>query len=456
MVFLFVVLKIKLMNKIIFLTLFLAIYSSMAQSIKGKINQVKNTEIILTGYDGFTKKELAKTTTDSLGNFTLVYPKNYIGAASLEIKSVKNYLVILLNHENFSLQWTNHNDFKTLRFINSAENNALSKAMIINQDAEDKLAALKYLLPLYKTFPIKKEWIEHEIKYQEAQFSYFLKQLPSNSYAKYYLKIRKIISDFPITANQYPNRISTQENEFKNIDFENNKLWNSGLLEGLFDGFYQLMETYKNITEITNHTNSGTNSWLTSLDVNPLRKQEIAEYCFKKLEKRSQFSAAEYLALKMLNQSNCKLDEKRTSLFEQYRKMAIGNTAPNIILNLNTKKSLESIDSKYKLVIFGASWCPNCQTDYPKLVNIYKFLKDTYQVEIIYISIDTNFDEYTNYYKNAPFLTYCDSRGWDTPAAKNYFVFATPTYFLLDKELKIMAKIQSPEHLEAWLKSKNK
>jgi hypothetical protein len=33
-------------------------------------------------------------------------------------------------------------------------------------------------------------------------------------------------------------------------------------------------------------------------------------------------------------------------------------------------------------------------------------------------------------------------------------VFATPTCILLDKELKIVAKIKSPEHLQAWLEAK--
>ena len=103
---------------------------------------------------------------------------------------------------------------------------------------------------------------------------------------------------------------------------------------------------------------------------------------------------------------------------------------------------------------FRASWwCPNCQTDYPKLNQSYKNLKDTYGLEIVYISIDTDKNAFETYYKDALFITHCDTQGWETQAAKDYHIFATPTYILLDKNLKIVAKINTPEHLEAWLQA---
>lgn len=135
--------------------------------------------------------------------------------------------------------------------------------------------------------------------------------------------------------------------------------------------------------------------------------------------------------------------------------MGIGNTAPNISLENKhdrTKlKDLKNINSNYKLVVFGSSWCPSCQTDFPKWKENYAALKEKYDLEIVYISIDTDKSAFDEYYKEAPFKVYCDTKGWETQAVKEYCVFATPTYFLLDKELKIVAKIKSPEHLQAWL-----
>lgn len=93
------------------------------------------------------------------------------------------------------------------------------------------------------------------------------------------------------------------------------------------------------------------------------------------------------------------------------------------------------------------------QTDFPKWKENYAALKEKYDLEIVYISIDTDKSAFEEYYKEAPFVTFCDYKGWETQAAKVYYVFATLTYFLLNKEFKIVAKIKSPEHLQAWLEA---
>lgn len=107
------------------------------------------------------------------------------------------------------------------------------------------------------------------------------------------------------------------------------------------------------------------------------------------------------------------------------------------------------------IVFFGVSWCPNCQSDYVKLKEKYADLKAKHDVEIVYISVDTDKSEFDKYYKDTPFITYCDTKGWETQAAKDYHAFATPSYFLLAKDLKILQNIQSMEHLESWMKIKN-
>ncbi len=444
------------MKNILILLLLLTIKVN-AQTIQGVFPQLKNNELVLKGYDGFAETALAQTTSDSLGNFTLNYPKNYIGAAMLQPKGA-NGLIVLLNQENFQMQWNDLQDFKTLQFTNSPENEAFAQIIALNQEVEQKLAGLKYLLPQYQKQPKAYKWLQNEIAYQENRFPAFIKKLPANSYAAYYLQIRKLITDFPLTANRYIERMPQHEIDFKNINFNDQQLWTSGLLPELCNGFYQLMESHLDLEKVTEHCNLATDAWIKSLESNPTKQQAVAEHCFKWLEKRSLFGAAEHLAKAMLNQTNCQIDEKRTNLFEQYRKMAVGNMAPDIELNVEKLKvkSLKNINTKYKFVVFGASWCPNCQTDYPKLKDYYTALKATYDVEMVYISIDTDKTAFENYYKDAPFITYCDGKGWETQAAKDYYVFATPTYILLDKELKILAKINSPEHLQAWLEANAK
>jgi thiol-disulfide isomerase/thioredoxin len=435
----------------------IVVFQTQGQTITGSLNHIKNTEIALKGYDGFEEKALGTTTTDSLGNFSIHYPKNYSGAALLQPKGA-NGLIVLLNNQNFQMQWDNIQDFKTLHFTNSPDNEAFAISIDISQEAEQKLAGLKYLLPQYTIPSNEYKWLAQEITSQENRFPAFIKTLPATSYAPYYLQLRKLIMDMPLTANRYIERLPQHEKDFATINFNDDRLWTSGLLRELLDGFYQLMESHIDIEKVTEHCNRATDVWLKCLVNNPTRLQTVAEHCFKRLEQRSLFQAAEYLAKAMLNQPHCELTEKNINLFEQYRKMGIGNTAPNISLENNQdrakNKDLKNINSNYKLVVFGASWCPSCQTDFPKWKENYAALKEKYDLEIVYISIDTDKSAFDEYYKEAPFITFCDYKGWETQAAKAYYVFATPTYFLLDKNLKIVAKLNSPNHLQAWLESK--
>lgn len=79
--------------------------------------------------------------TDSLGNFVLNYPEGYCGAAMLQPKE-GNSIIVLLNHENFKIQWDNVQDFNTLRFTNSPENDAFAQVIALNQETDPKLAGL--------------------------------------------------------------------------------------------------------------------------------------------------------------------------------------------------------------------------------------------------------------------------------------------------------------------------
>lgn len=431
--------------------------SVVAQTIKGTFLQAKNTEIVVKSFEGFIEKELTKTTCDSVGNFTIHYPIEYTGAALLQIQNTSS-VIVLLNHENFEMQWENFQDFTTLKFINSPENEAFAKGIAINQETEQKLTGLRYLLPLYQNNTTNENWLQNEISNQDQIFEKYIESLPKESYVKHYLSYRKFLMNVQLTNERYKelNRVKQYEIAFKKFDFESKALWNSGLIKEILSSYYQMLELYQNNEIILKKSIEANNIWLTALENRPINLQEVAEFCFTLLETKNMTKASEHIALSLLKKDNCQLTDKQTHLFEQYRKLAIGKTAPNFVFEnkekRGTKQDLKHLKNAFKLVVFGASWCPNCQTDYPSLVGKYKKLKEKYDLEVIYVALDTDIQTFRTYYKEAPFITFCDAKGWETQAAKEYYVFATPTYILLNKDLKILAKYQSPEQFEDWFK----
>ncbi len=72
-------------------------------------------------------------------------------------------------------------------------------------------------------------------------------------------------------------------------------------------------------------------------------------------------------------------------------------------------------------------------------------------MEVVYISLDTEKSQFENTFKNTPWIAYCDFKGWQTKAAVDYYVNATPTYILIDRERKILLHPKSVAHVEAWM-----
>ena len=155
----------------------------------------------------------------------------------------------------------------------------------------------------------------------------------------------------------------------------------------------------------------------------------------------------------MLNNQSYGIDHKHEALFEQYRKMAKGKTAPDIVLGNATKPvaKISDMKSKYKLVVFGASWCSKCQEDIPKLKTYYEDWKTLYDLEIVFISLDTEFTKFNKFVKDFPWLSSCELKGWESKVAIDYCVFGTPTMYLLDEKNTILVKPISDKQVQAWL-----
>ncbi len=48
----------------------------------------------------------------------------------------------------------------------------------------------------------------------------------------------------------------------------------------------------------------------------------------------------------------------------------------------------------------------------------------------------------------------CDLKSWEGKTVKDYFVFGTPTMYLLDMDNKIVLKPNSEKQVQAWIDSK--
>jgi len=50
-----------------------------------------------------------------------------------------------------------------------------------------------------------------------------------------------------------------------------------------------------------------------------------------------------------------------------------------------------------------------------------------------------------------PFISSCDFKKWDSPIVESYYVFGTPTMFLLDNKREILLRPNSVLQMDAWV-----
>ena len=259
-----------------------------------------------------------------------------------------------------------------------------------------------------------------------------------------------------------PKEIKVSTKPFLNINYANPQLYSSGLIFSIIERqFWAIQNNRLDELSKLKEMTSSVDIILDSVKKNEKLYNDLTKYLFKYFEKYSLFAASEYIALKALSQKEVILNSALAFKLESYRKMKVGNTAPDFELIGDVFKNgsevkaaihLSDVKTKYKFVIFGGSWCNQCRAEMIQLLPRYNNWKAK-GVEVVFISLDTDKNEFKNFTAPFPFYSACDYKKWDTQAAKDYYVSSSPTIFLLDSNNKIILRPASVPVLDSWLES---
>lgn len=116
----------------------------------------------------------------------------------------------------------------------------------------------------------------------------------------------------------------------------------------------------------------------------------------------------------------------------------------------NTKvKKLSQVKANKKLVFFWSSTCPHCLSELPIILENYQNLKKK-SIEIIGLSLDKDKKSYEEKANGLPWINDSELKGWQSSYSEKYNVYATPTYYVLDSQNKIIDK---PANFSTFLSS---
>jgi thiol-disulfide isomerase/thioredoxin len=440
-------------------------FTVLSQSVKGTFRNLAKEEIKLEGFNGLNTYPISNTEIDEKGNFKLNYSKEDYGVGYL-MSSENKPLFVILSGEDIEIVGENLSTPETIKISKGKENQCFEQYANEHPRREQSLSAWTYLEKIYESDPLFKsqkepnEAIQKEKKRVITEDAEFLNQLPKNSYVSWFLPTRKLVSSVSTVAQYRTEEIPSTIAAFRALDYADARLYKSGLLKDAIESHFWLLENSgKSLDSVFVEMKQSIDAILVHLIKDDKKLNEVTNYLFDLLERHSLFQASEYLALKLLNETSCTLDSDLAKQLESYRAMKKGNIAPEINLGnfsyLNgTKqeifKSLSNLATPNTLIVFGASWCPKCSEELPKIIQNYAKWRNA-GVEVVYVSLDTEKATFEQAVKNYPFFAYCDYKKWESAVVKDYYVFGTPTMYLLNQKREIVLRPNSATQVDAWV-----
>ncbi len=442
--------------------LLLAIISQAQNLVTGNFPYMAGSKLSLIGFENMGIYSIDSTIVDPQGQFSLKFGSKDYGMGYIMSADNKIYFLVLAN-ENIQLKGEQISLPESIQIISGTEQKIFETYAKQRSKRQQAISAWQYLQNIYWTdttldWPSKmKKTIFLEQQRIAKEDKAYLKNLDPNSFVYWYLPTRKLVSEVDAIVKSSPMQIPATIAAFRTLNYNKAKLYKSGLLKDALESHFWLIENMGAPLEtVYKEMKISIDYIIPNLLSNEAHLNEVTKYLFNLFEKHSLFDASEYLAIKLLTQNSCVINNDFARQLEMYRSMKIGNIAPNIVFENATKPfaQLADINAKYKLIVFGASWCSKCKEEIPKLLPYYETWKNKYQLDVVFVSLDTDLSSFQNFAKDFPWVSTCDLKSWEGKTVKDYFVFGTPTMYLLDMDNKIVLKPNSEKQVQAWIDSK--
>ncbi|MEJ2112480.1 MAG: TlpA disulfide reductase family protein [Flavobacteriaceae bacterium] len=190
----------------------------------------------------------------------------------------------------------------------------------------------------------------------------------------------------------------------------------------------------------------------------PKIKERILEVLWQQMADASYDDVANHIAEKYLIQIAKK--SNNTELLNKmalFKSLSIGSNAPDFTLRVKendvfVSKQLSQINIAEKyIILFWSSTCSHCLAEIPQLQAYIKNLEKG-KLKVIAVGLEDDSENWKKQAINYPnFIHVLGLKKWDNEIGNDYNVVATPTYFLLDKDKKIIAKPYDFEELKVIL-----
>lgn len=446
--------------KKLFLFLLLASFSLQAQyKIKGELNPPKNYSwIILYKIEGArqvfvqsgnlkkTSKVInGKKTTVSNFEFTILATAK-VGAYRVSYKTEGGgFADFLFNKEHISFTFNPEKAEETIKFHKSKENKLHQEyinTVSTQQYKTDSLQVAYLKNPQPKTASLYKTQLS-KIAALQKQYLVKSKGLMVHSF----IKATNRYNSPTISKNPQAYLKSINDHFFDTIDFTNNALYNSSfIIDRITD--YVFYMNYSDDAKKQNELHKSAVQTVLEKAKSQTFKKDILEFLITQFVNSRNIDFADYL-MKTYYQKlpNAVQNKEFASSFNEKTVVSIGRTAPEITWKENGKAyQLSTLnDAQNYVLVFWSTGCSHCLREIPVL---YKSTQNSKNTKVVAFSLENNDKDWKKQIQKYPkWHNVIGLKKWENPTARTYQIFSTPTYIVLDKNKKIIAKPETLEEL---------
>lgn len=434
-------------------------YNPKDFTVKGKVNKLPGEKVFLYNFYGHKSNCIDSVIVEKDGSFTFKIKKEtppglyrIIMGKTLRSQFMgggDQYVDFIFKYEDINFETHFEFPFDSMKVITSDENRNYYAYLLETDAIKTKLDILLYCLQYYprtdKFFKVVAKQYDKVYDDYEDLIDKIISQNKGTLLAKMAV-FEKLPYVDPLLGKDKRNEI-LKSNYFTKDDFTDTLLLHTDLIPTKvirYLSFYknenlapeaQEAEFIKAVDIILKKAGSSENIY-----------NSVIDYLIEGFEKFDMEMTLLHIYDNYVAGGSC-LDEKKAQSLkdktEAIKKLGKGQPAPDFTFtdSQNNTHKLYDFQSQYTLVIFWASWCNHCQKVIPEVKVLYDNT-DRNKLEVIAISLDKEEKPWKDYIEQnkLTWYNYSNLKGWDCPIGRSYYVYATPTMFLLDKDKKIVAK----------------
>lgn len=387
----------------------------------------KEQDAILYTLNG--SKDIIFTKEQSKNNtWNFKYPKSYIGMMKVFFPNTNNSFSFISENKNVNVKLeTENNKVKNLIYLDEA-NELMNSIQESSQKKEMILPALSQI----------KEYYKDHTDFGKALLA----------------EIGRLSGNNAVDQTKHPFIYYYNTNYSKFLSTENAKKVTQDEIINFFDKSGYMLETSSLVRPVlVAYLNTGGNTnvsesvdkLINKLKVETPRGQTVLS------ELIDIFDAYEMTEFKnkyltLAKNLKCTITDRLASTLKSNANVELGAVFPNYkfysAVN-TTAKSISDVKADQKVIVFWSSSCSHCENELPKLLEKYTEIKSK-NIQIIGLSLDTDKVAYTKKIAAFPWINDSELKGWNSSYPETYNIHATPTYFILDANNKIVSK---PDHV---------